>query len=105
MTSNNLFLTEINNEIQKVNDEIVENRNQLIALEKDRTHFLSITYASKQYYFSLVRKFELALKKAKLEAIRDHREHTFKRCVRPVYLHKIDQYVSFMRNAPRRLQS
>lgn len=105
MTSNNLFLTEINNEIQQMNNEIVENKNQLIKLEKDRTHFLSITYASKQYYSLLVRKFELTLKKAKLEAIKDGKEHTFVRCIRPVYLHKIDQYSNFMRKAPGRLQS
>lgn len=104
-TSNNHFLNEINNNISQVEDEIVENKKQLIKLENDKTQFLSVTYASKQYYFLLVRKFELALKKAKLEAIRDHREHTFKRCVRPVYLHKIDQFSSFMRHAPRRLQS
>ena len=103
MASNTIFLKEINTSISKIEDEIVENRKQLIKLEKDRTHFLSITYASKKYYFLLVRKFELALKKAKLEAIRDGKEYTFRRCVRPVYLHKIDQYGSFLRNAPRRL--
>lgn len=103
MTSNSLFLKEINNEIHKVTDEIVKNRKQLIELEQDKTQFLSVTYATKQYYFLLVRKFELALQKAKLEAIRDHKEFSFRRQIRPVYLHKIDQYRQFMRNAPRRL--
>ena len=103
MTSQSTFLKEINREINSVNKELKDIEIQIELVKKDPNHYLENLYASKKFYQLLIDKFQVALKKAKLEAIRDGKTYNYMNCIKPVYLHKIDQFRQFKRNAPRRL--
>ena len=102
-TTNPTFFTEINSEITKLSEEAVKIQKEIANLKEDTTAYHSHLHANKDYYNLLVKKFEVALKKAKFEAIRDGKEYNFKRFIRPVYLHKIGQFRMFAANAPGRL--
>ena len=71
MTSQSTFFKEINREINSVNKELKDIEIQIELVKKDPNHYLDNLYASKKFYQLLVDKFQTALKKAKLEAIRD----------------------------------
>lgn len=103
MNHQSTFFKEINREINSVNKELKDIEIQIELVKKDPNHYLDNLYASKRFYQLLVDKFTMALKKAKLEAIRDDKTYNYKNCIKPVYLHKIDQFSQFKRNAPRRL--
>ncbi|MBR0059344.1 MAG: hypothetical protein IJP99_08455 [Methanobrevibacter sp.] len=94
------FFKEINQEITRLNDEYSQIEVSLKNIKKDEKAYLEHLYANKDYYQLCIDKFEVALRKAKLEAIRDGKEYDFKRFIRPVYLHKIDQFYQFKRHAP-----
>lgn len=100
MPHNSTFFKELNHEIDKLEDETVKIKISLQNIKTDEKAYLSHLYANKVYYQLLVDKFEITLRKEKLKAIRDGKEYNFKRFIRPVYLHKIDQFRQFKRNAP-----
>lgn len=100
MSTNTSFFKEINREITRLDAESVKIEIRIENIKTDETAYLDHLYANKDYYQLLVDKFEVALRKAKLEAIRDGKEYNYKRFIRPVYLHKIDQFRQFKRNAP-----
>ena len=94
------FFKEINSEITKLNEETVKIEISIRNIKKDESAYLEHLYANKDYYQLCIDKYKVALRKAKLEAIRDGKEYSFKRFIRPVYLHKIDQFMQFKRHAP-----
>ena len=94
------FFKEINQEITRLNDEYSQMEVSLKNIKKDEKAYLEHLYANKDYYQLCIDKFEVALRKAKLEAIRDGKEYDFKRFIRPVYLHTIDQFYQYKRPAP-----
>ena len=100
MPHNSTFFKELNHEIDKLEDETVKIKISLENIKTDETAYISHLYANKDYYQLLVNKFEVALQKEKLKAIRDGKEYNFKRFIRPVYLHKIGQFSQFKRKAP-----
>ena len=100
MSTNSTFFEEINREINKLDGKSVKIKISLENIKKDEKAYLSNLYANKNYYQLCIDKYDVALRKEKLKAIRDGKEYTFKRCIRPVYLHKIDQFRQFKRNAP-----
>lgn len=102
-STNTIFLTEINREINKLNDDSIKIELQIADLQKDESAYISNLYANKEYYGLLVTKFEIALRKEKLQAIRDKKEYSYNRFIKPVYLNKIRQFSNFKRTAPRRL--
>lgn len=99
---NKTFFMEIdlNHEIDKLEDEYIKVKISLENIKTDEKAYVSHLYANKDYYQLLVDKFEIALRKEKLKAIRDGKEYDFKRFIRPVYLHKLSQFRQFKRNAP-----
>lgn len=100
MPHNSTFFKELNHEIDKLAEETVKIKISLENIKTDETAYLSHLYANKDYYQLLVDKFEVALRKEKLKAIRDGKEYNYRQFIRPVYLHKIDQFRQFKRNAP-----
>lgn len=100
MSTNTSFFKEINREINRLDAESVKIEISIENIKTDETAYLDHLYANKDYYQLLVDKFEVALRKEKLKAIRDGKEYNYQRFIRPVYLHKIDQFRQFKRNAP-----
>ena len=103
-TTNPTFLKEMNHEINRLNKESAKIEAEISKIKGDKRAYHTHLHANKDYYNLLVKKFEIALKKSKFEAIRDGKEYSFKRFIRPVYLHKIGQFRQFAANAPGRLQ-
>ena len=104
MNTSNTFFIEINAKLSDLNKESEEVKKTLKIVMADKTKYHSHTIACKEYYNLLAKKFKIALKKEKLEAIKTGETYNYRNCIRPVYNRKISQYEYWEHKAPRRLQ-
>lgn len=100
----NTSTTFFNKKIAGLEEKRVQINKQIEAMKKDRNHYHNHHIASKKYYGLLVKKFENALEKARLEAIQNDSEWSFRNHIKVVYLHKIDQFSQFQHHAPEVLR-